>query len=77
MDRAVNDTGTDQSNNRSAVPIRNVRGVFFNFMILNSRGFQVEVYASGRSLVQSSSTCCGVFECNREASVMRRLKSAI
>jgi len=24
MDRAVNDTGTDQSNNQSAVPIRNV-----------------------------------------------------
>jgi hypothetical protein len=33
---------------------------------------QVEVSASGRSLVQRSPTECGVSECNREASTMRR-----
>jgi hypothetical protein len=33
---------------------------------------QVEVFASGWSLVQRSPTECGVSECDREASVMRR-----
>jgi hypothetical protein len=32
---------------------------------------RVEVYASGRSLVQRSPTECGVSECDREASIMR------
>ena len=35
--------------------------------------FQVEVTAWGRSLVQRSPTECGVSECDREASIMRRL----
>jgi hypothetical protein len=33
---------------------------------------QVEVSATGRSLVQRSPTKCGVSECDREASIMRR-----
>ena len=33
---------------------------------------QVEVSASDRSLVQRSPTDCGVSECDREASIMRR-----
>jgi hypothetical protein len=33
---------------------------------------QVEVSASGLSLVQRSSTDCGVSECDREVSIMRR-----
>jgi hypothetical protein len=33
---------------------------------------QVEVSATGRSLVQRSLTECGVSECDREASIMRR-----
>jgi hypothetical protein len=33
---------------------------------------QVEVSASGCSLVQRSPTECGVSECDREASIMRR-----
>ena len=33
----------------------------------------VEVSASDRSLVQRSPTDCGVSECDREASIMRRL----
>jgi hypothetical protein len=33
---------------------------------------QVEVFASGRSLVQRSPTECGVSQCDREASIMRR-----
>jgi hypothetical protein len=33
---------------------------------------QVEVSASGWSLVQRSPTECGVSECEREASIMRR-----
>jgi len=33
---------------------------------------QVEVSASGRSLVQWSHTECGVSECDREASILRR-----
>jgi hypothetical protein len=33
---------------------------------------QVEVSASGQSLVQRSPTECGVSECDREASIMRR-----
>jgi hypothetical protein len=33
---------------------------------------QVEVRASGWSLVQRNPTECGVFECDREASIMRR-----
>jgi len=33
---------------------------------------QVQVSASGRSLVQRSPTECGVSECDRESSVMRR-----
>ena len=33
---------------------------------------QVEVPAAGRSLVQRSPTDCGVSECDREASIMRR-----
>ena len=37
---------------------------------------QVEVYASGRSLVQRSSTWCGVSECDREAASVRRPWSA-
>ena len=36
---------------------------------------QVEVSASGRSLVQRSPTVCAVSECDREASTMRRLWS--
>jgi hypothetical protein len=36
---------------------------------------QVRVYASRRSLVQRSPTECGVSECDREASTMRRLWS--
>jgi len=34
--------------------------------------FQVEVSASGRSLVQRSPNECGVSECDRETSIMRR-----
>jgi hypothetical protein len=34
--------------------------------------YQVEVSASGRSLVQRSPTECGVSECGRETSKMRR-----
>jgi hypothetical protein len=34
---------------------------------------QVEVSASGLSLVQRSPTDCGVSECDRESSTMRRL----
>jgi len=33
---------------------------------------QMEVSASGRSLVQRSSAECGVSECDREASTLRR-----
>jgi hypothetical protein len=33
---------------------------------------QVEVSASGRSLIQRSPTECDVSECDREASIMRR-----
>ena len=33
---------------------------------------QVEVSATGRSLVQRSPTECGVFECDHESSIMRR-----
>jgi hypothetical protein len=33
---------------------------------------QVEVSASGRSLVQRSPAECGVPECDREASIVRR-----
>jgi len=33
---------------------------------------QVEVSATSRSLVQRSSTECGVSECDREASIMRK-----
>ena len=33
---------------------------------------QVEVSATGRSLVQRSPTECSVSECNREASIMSR-----
>jgi hypothetical protein len=33
---------------------------------------QVEVSASGRSLMQMSPTGCGVSECDRETSIMRR-----
>jgi hypothetical protein len=33
---------------------------------------QVEVSGSGRSFVQRSPTECGVSECDREASIMRR-----
>jgi len=33
---------------------------------------QVEVSASGRSLVHRRPTECGVSECDREASIMRR-----
>jgi hypothetical protein len=33
---------------------------------------QAEVSATGRSLVQSSPTDCGVSECDREASIIRR-----
>jgi hypothetical protein len=36
---------------------------------------QVEVSASGCSLVQRSPTECGVSECDREASIMRRPSS--
>jgi hypothetical protein len=32
---------------------------------------QVEISASDRSLVQRSSTDCGVFECDREAKIMK------
>ena len=35
--------------------------------------FQVEVSATGRSLVQRSPADCGVFECDREDSIMRKL----
>ena len=35
---------------------------------------QVEVSATGWSLVQSSPTDCGVSECDREASIVRRLR---
>ena len=34
--------------------------------------YQVEVSATGRSLVQRSPTECGVSECNLEASVMKK-----
>jgi hypothetical protein len=33
---------------------------------------QVEVFASGRSLIQRSATDCGASKCDREASTMRR-----
>jgi hypothetical protein len=33
---------------------------------------QVEVTASGRLLIQRNPTECGVFECNRKTSIMRR-----
>ena len=33
---------------------------------------QVEVFATGRSLIQRNLTECGVSECDREASIMRR-----
>jgi hypothetical protein len=33
---------------------------------------QVDVSATGRSLVQRSRTECGVSECDREASILRR-----
>jgi hypothetical protein len=33
---------------------------------------QVEVSALGRSLVQGSPTTCGVSECDRKTSIMRR-----
>ena len=36
--------------------------------------YQVEVSASGRSLVRRSPTECGVSECDREASIMRRAR---
>ena len=35
---------------------------------------QVDVSATGRSLIQRSPTECGVSECDRGASIMRRLK---
>jgi hypothetical protein len=38
---------------------------------------EVEVSATGRSLVQRSSADCGVSECNREASIMRRRWSGL
>ena len=34
---------------------------------------QVEVFARGRKFVQRSSTDCGVTECDRGTSIMRRL----
>ena len=34
--------------------------------------YTAEVYATGRSLIQRSPTKCGVPECDREASTMRR-----
>jgi len=34
--------------------------------------FRVKVSATGRSLVQRSSTECGVSECDRESSIMER-----
>jgi hypothetical protein len=34
---------------------------------------QVDASASGRSLVQRSPTKCGVSECDREASILKRL----
>ena len=37
--------------------------------------FQVEVSASGRSFLQRNLTDCGVFECDREVSKMRRPRS--
>jgi hypothetical protein len=33
---------------------------------------QIEVSGTGRSLVQTSPTECGVSECDRETSIMRR-----
>jgi hypothetical protein len=38
---------------------------------------QLEVSATGRSLVRRSPTECGVSECNLEASTVRRLECAI
>jgi len=35
---------------------------------------QIEVYASGLTLVQKSPTACGVSDCDHEASIMRRLR---
>jgi hypothetical protein len=40
--------------------------------VLSVVGFQVEVSATGSSLVQRSPTECGVSECDREISMMRR-----
>jgi len=36
---------------------------------------QIEVSATGRSLVQRSPTDCGASECDRDASIMRKLCS--
>jgi hypothetical protein len=41
--------------------------------VVNVMCCQVEVSASGRSLVQRSPTECGMYECDREASTMRSL----
>jgi hypothetical protein len=39
--------------------------------LVNSVCCQIEISASGRSLLQRSPTQCGVSECDREASIMR------
>ena len=39
--------------------------------------YQVEVTALGLSFVQRSTTDCGVPECDREASIMRRPRPAV
>jgi len=38
--------------------------------------YQVEVSTTGRSLVQRSTTVCGVSECDLETSTMRRYRPA-
>lgn len=41
--------------------------------VLGVVGCQVEVSASGRSLVRGGPTECGMSECDPEAKIMRRL----
>ena len=48
-------------------------GVIDVCLLLSFVFYQVEVCASGRSLVQRSPTECGVSECNREISITKRL----
>ena len=51
------------------------RGMVISLSLTSIPGSQVDVSESGRSLVQRSSNKCGVSECDRESSTMKRFLS--